>query len=288
MTLQITEIQKQQIRAFCSQYLIEILFVIVSVLFYLLPQIDLWIMNLVWNEQQGFFIGDQWWARFLYDSFKDLAGPISLLFILLILMGTISKQTVKGFIQKHKKLLSYTLSLVALTLVLVHGVIASAVIALVCVALVFWMPFDPIKKEVQNKLRIIVFLLMTLTIGGLVVEGYMKSTWDRARPRDVVAFGGDAQFTPAWVVSDQCSKNCSFVSGHAAIGFYFMVFGWVKRKKAWIVPGLVLGIALGITRVVQGGHFPSDVILPGFIVVILSQWLSLWLLKFRFKWLPEK
>lgn len=117
------------------------------------------------------------------------------------------------------------------------------------------------------KRKMSVFALVTLLIGpGIIVHNVFKDSWDRARPRHVVEFGGDKQFTPAWVISDQCERNCSFVSGHAAMGFYFMILGWLMASRKWFYFGLAIGAAVGMIRVIQGGHFLSDSILAGFMV----------------------
>ncbi|WP_232846440.1 phosphatase PAP2 family protein [Amphritea pacifica] len=108
----------------------------------------------------------------------------------------------------------------------------------------------------------ITFLLTALILGpGLLVNTVLKdNSIGRARPVQVENFGGNKQFTPAFVYSGACSKNCSFVSGHAAMGFYFMILGWLfaSRKAFW--GGCMVGVVLGLTRIVQGGHFFSDVL----------------------------
>ena len=61
------------------------------------------------------------------------------------------------------------------------------------------------------------FLLAAALLGPvLLVDATLKDGWHRARPATVTAFDGPLTFTPAFVVSDQCIKNCSFVSGHVA------------------------------------------------------------------------
>lgn len=105
------------------------------------------------------------------------------------------------------------------------------------------------------------FLLLALLLGpGLVVNTVFKEEWGRARPKALVEFGGTKTFSGAFVVADQCSSNCSFVSGHAAMGFYLMVLAWVLKRRYWLWLGLLLGSLVGMGRILQGGHFLSDVI----------------------------
>lgn len=113
------------------------------------------------------------------------------------------------------------------------------------------------------------FLFMALLLGpGLVVNGAFKSHWGRAKPATVEAFGGDRHYTAPLVPSDQCSRNCSFVSGHASIGFALFGFYWLQRQRhrAWLTAALGGGALVGFVRIVQGGHFLSDVIFSGLAV----------------------
>lgn len=122
------------------------------------------------------------------------------------------------------------------------------------------------------------FLLCCILLGpGLVVNNIFKDHWDRARPRQIEQFDGAKKFTPAWYIADQCQRNCSFVSGHAAAGFTFMAFGLLasyRSRKKWWHFGLFMGFGIGVVRVIQGGHFLSDVIFCYFILWFLFQLLS--------------
>lgn len=106
----------------------------------------------------------------------------------------------------------------------------------------------------------VTFLLLALIIGpGLLVNTVLKdNSIGRARPIQVENFGGNKQFTPAFVYSGVCNKNCSFVSGHAAMGFYFMILGWLFTSPRAFWAGCMVGVVLSFTRIIQGGHFFSD------------------------------
>lgn len=119
------------------------------------------------------------------------------------------------------------------------------------------------------------FVMLALLLGpGLMVNVVLKDQWGRARPAQTTEFGGQARFTPAWVVSDQCDKNCSFVCGDASIGFGLVALAFVSsRPRRWLVAGIALGAALGLMRMAQGGHFLSDVVFSFYAV-----WFTAWLL----------
>jgi lipid A 4'-phosphatase len=127
-----------------------------------------------------------------------------------------------------------------------------------------------------------VFVLLALALGpGLAVNTLFKDQWGRARPHQVEAFGGSQKFTPAWQLSDQCERNCSFVSGHASVGFFVMVgaFLFPLAFRQWMIAGVLCGLLVGWARIVQGGHFLSDVIFSGFVVYWVLLACAHWLLR---------
>lgn len=110
-----------------------------------------------------------------------------------------------------------------------------------------------------------VLLALVLGLWGVVNVG-LKEHWGRPRPADVSAFGGPHPFQPAGTVSAYCARNCSFVSGHAATGFTLAAVGLLgaptTRRRWWWI-GLSAGLLVGAGRVLQGGHFLSDVVFAG-------------------------
>ncbi|WP_236074920.1 phosphatase PAP2 family protein [Teredinibacter purpureus] len=121
------------------------------------------------------------------------------------------------------------------------------------------------RKRLPNAKKRWVYLLITLVIGpGILVNLVLKdNTLGRPRPQHIEQFGGEMIFTPVFYYSGECAKNCSFVSGHAAIGFYLMAIAWVTQRRRWIFYGIALGSFVGFVRILQGGHFLSDVLFAG-------------------------
>ena len=112
--------------------------------------------------------------------------------------------------------------------------------------------------------RVLAFLLAALVVGPvLLVNVVLKDNWGRARPYQISEFGRDKAFTPAFVLSDQCGRNCSFVSGDVSIAFYFTAFAMVarhRRNRRRIFAGAVaFGVVVAWLRIVHGAHFLSDV-----------------------------
>jgi lipid A 4'-phosphatase len=111
------------------------------------------------------------------------------------------------------------------------------------------------------------FLAACLAAGpGLVANLALKEQWGRARPKQVVEFGGTKAFTPPLLPANQCRRNCSFVSGEASstyATFYAAAALVPQWSVALVVLGTLGGLATGLVRVSQGAHFLSDVVFAG-------------------------
>lgn len=136
--------------------------------------------------------------------------------------------------------------------------------------------FDRFGK-VYAKRQVLTFLLAGIIVGPvLVVDVGLKDHSGRARPINVQAFGGAKQFTPAFIPADQCTHNCSFVSGHVVGTSFLMAFGWLGtslQRRRWLVGSLVAASIVGIARIIPGGHFLSDVLFA-WLFVYFSLWLT--------------
>jgi membrane-associated PAP2 superfamily phosphatase len=156
----------------------------------------------------------------------------------------------------------------------VPAVLLAVSAALVLLIGFFKSRFAPWRKKA-------VFILLLLAIGpGLVVNVILKGELGRPRPRQIVEFGGEHQFTQCWQPGAGGS-NSSFPSGHAAIAFFLMAPWFVLRggkgryAEAFLITGLAFGTLVGIARILQGGHFVSDVLWSGGILYLVGGLLGL-------------
>jgi len=156
----------------------------------------------------------------------------------------------------------------------VPGIVLAVLALLVCIRSFF---YQPLKKQRCPA----VFLLLLLVIGpGLVVNVLLKDNLGRARPREIVECGGSHQYTEIWQ-KGTTGRNSSFPSGHASIAFYtlapWFVLRNIKRKAAagFLFFGIGFGAAVGLARILQGGHFLSDVLWAGGIVYLVGGILAL-------------
>lgn len=133
--------------------------------------------------------------------------------------------------------------------------------------------------DARPRARRAALVLLALAIGpGLIVHSLLKDHWGRPRPAQIVDFGGSGHYVPPGVISNQCARNCSFVSGHASAGFMLAAGAllWPRRRRRWLAAGLVAGSLIGAVRIVQGGHFLSDVIGAGVVVISTVLLIETW------------
>lgn len=114
--------------------------------------------------------------------------------------------------------------------------------------------------------RSALFLLLHFLLGpGLLVNALLKEGMGRPRPRHVLEFGGPKRFVPVLEAGAE-GRGASFPSGHASIGAFLLAPFFLQRRRSrktafsFLAGGLIYGGALGLTRMLQGGHFLSDVL----------------------------
>jgi lipid A 4'-phosphatase len=124
----------------------------------------------------------------------------------------------------------------------------------------------------------IVSICCALLGPGLVVEGVLKNVVGRPRPVQVVPFGGPDAYQAPFVRGADPSSHRSFVSSHAAAGFALISLGLTCSptwRRRWLLIGIVTGGVVGMGRMLQGGHFLSDIVFA-FYAVWLSCELVAW------------
>jgi membrane-associated phospholipid phosphatase len=107
--------------------------------------------------------------------------------------------------------------------------------------------------------------------GYLIFIVSLKLFWGRIRFRDLAA--NYSNFTP-WYLPQGVTGNDSFPSGHTAMGWMlislFVLFADKSRSKRLILKGSILSwaAAVGVSRIIIGAHFTSDVVFASFIMII--------------------
>lgn len=132
--------------------------------------------------------------------------------------------------------------------------------------------------------KALLFIALSTALGpGVLCNTVLKDHWGRARPVQVEAFGGTRQFTPAPLPARECATNCSFVSGHAALGFSLVAFAFLlppgTARRRTIGGTLAFGGLVGLVRIAEGGHFLSDVVFAGLLVFGTTALLFWWVVE---------
>ncbi len=128
------------------------------------------------------------------------------------------------------------------------------------------------------------FVVLTYVLApGVMANVILKDNWGRARPRSVTEFGGTMEFTPALEITDQCSRNCSFVSGEAAgavatalvLSLLFAPAMRASGRWSLMVPVWSAALVASSLRIAMGGHFLSDVIFAALFTAVIALMLVL-------------
>ena len=145
------------------------------------------------------------------------------------------------------------------------------------------MTFISVKYLVYRKIALF-FVLVMLVGPGLVVNLGFKSYWGRNRPRHVTELGGQDRYMQVWETGT-AGQGKSFPCGHATMGFYLFAPYFLLRKSrkllgtGFLLLGIGMGLLIGFARMLQGGHFASDVLWAGGIVYLVAlifyKWLKL-------------
>jgi lipid A 4'-phosphatase len=130
------------------------------------------------------------------------------------------------------------------------------------------------------------YIALCAIIGpGIVANLMFKDHWGRARPTQIVEFGGTKRFTPPLLRTDQCDRNCSFISGEASnifiLGYAAAFLAAPARRSQIMLAAIAAGSFAGLIRVGGGGHFLSDVIFAGIFMLLIARGLA-WLMLERY------
>ena len=129
------------------------------------------------------------------------------------------------------------------------------------------------KSPIKRRFNIVAFLFSSFLLGPvLLVNGLLKEFIGRARPKNIIEYGGTKIFSPAYFPADQCETNCSFVSGDAAVAFSTIAFALIfngKLRFHLVAVALSFGVLVSIYRLGTGAHFLSDTVLSGLFCILI-------------------
>ena len=118
---------------------------------------------------------------------------------------------------------------------------------LIWVPLVFWLyVFRKDSSEWTSSL-----ILAVAMVSAMALTDILKAAFNLPRPSQVPSLG--------IMPRGEIPTNPGFPSGHTTNAFTVATVIW-SRYPAWRVPFVLLAIATGVSMIILGLHFPSDVI----------------------------
>ncbi|WGF84614.1 phosphatase PAP2 family protein [Lactiplantibacillus plantarum] len=124
-------------------------------------------------------------------------------------------------------------------------------------------------QQLARYLLVAVFASLTVWFAE-EVNATLKNNWGRFRPYELNA--SQTNFT-SWLHPNGINGHKSFPSGHTMAGISCVIFSWFATKQRtreilWVF-GVVWGILVGISRIVIGAHFLSDVTFSFFLTAAI-------------------
>lgn len=117
-------------------------------------------------------------------------------------------------------------------------------------------------------------VILTVVLGpAIVVNSILKPGWGRPRPVEVSNLGGDREYRAVWQPGGPGAGK-SFPCGHCAMA-YSLASGVAFYPAHPVVSACILvgvmayGTLLGVARVMQGGHFPTDVLWSEILILMI-------------------
>lgn len=225
-----------------------------------------------WQISQALYNPTSGWAHFM-EAYGQLPGSF-----LGFLSGSILLRTYK--VEKKIKSIAGVIGLGLLILLAAFGFFADAfgaqvnpdnvnmplVLVFVIVALILGQVIlRRFSLESVSQYKTAAKIGLTLMImGGIVTVWFFKIPWGRWIYRDILEAGNAALFTP-WYLPQGNNGHHSFFSGHTALSFtvvgYILFLKKEHNARNILLAALLLwGIVGGMSRIVAGAHFASDVL----------------------------
>ena len=131
----------------------------------------------------------------------------------------------------------------------------------------------------KNKIKYFSFIFFT-SIFTIITIFFLKRYSTLPCPWNSIVFGGEMNTPSLWnAFSVDLPKGKCFPAGHSSGGFCFlsMYFGYTiiygKRNFKTLIPGLVLGVAFGLTQQMRGAHYLSHD-LTTILTTIAISWIA--------------
>ncbi|MFX1408938.1 MAG: phosphatase PAP2 family protein [Promethearchaeota archaeon] len=202
------------------------------------------------------------WGNFGAD-YGGAPGYGLIAIALSVLIGSFNKDKSK------QKIAAYVILIIGIILLILGILLNEQAIlidggAIVISIMIFL--FFTYKKNWENYRNIGALIILLAILNPLLFVQITKVLCGRIRFRDLAV--NYSNYTPWFLPPGPSSSGTSFPSGHTAMGWMFLPILIIIKKYKWknpirvLVTALILGWGLfvGISRVVIGAHFASDVL----------------------------
>lgn len=131
-----------------------------------------------------------------------------------------------------------------------------------------WSVVPPMVRAFWAQFGALSFFLFASVAGAGIFINVVKQFIGRGRPGTFDAFGPFTLQPFRFVYEFQ-----SFPSGHAATAGAVIAFGFLVARR-WRLGLLIFGLAIAVSRVVVGAHYPSDIFAGLVVGYVFSIWLA--------------
>lgn len=136
------------------------------------------------------------------------------------------------------------------------------------------------RQKTLDLSRLWATVICIVFVNAGLVNGFLKNVWGRPRPFQTELFNGADAFVPAWVLSDICKSDCSFVSSSTtasalvALSAHLLLRPHVTNTigKSIDILGVSLVFCVGFYKISTGYHYLSDLV---FAVLLSAIFLTL-------------
>lgn len=134
-----------------------------------------------------------------------------------------------------------------------------------------------LRRSRSGRVTAVVACVAGLALGGLGVQG-LKAAAPRPRPAADVVIQAKVNDLSGGL------RAKSFPSGHAQTAFGAATVVLLEAGATAGAAAFALALAVGLSRIYLGAHFPSDV-LAGALLGVVIGWLAVYIAR---RWMPKK
>ena len=186
---------------------------------------------------------------------------------------------------KKQRIASYVILVIGLVFLIIALIFSSIMFITfgggITIVILLFLIFTR-NKDLKEYKTIAAVIILLAIINPLIFVQITKIMCGRVRFNDLAS--DYSNYTPWFLPPGPLSGikgNASFPSGHTAMGWMFLPLLIQVRERKWTDPVriivtvliIALGLFLGLSRIVTGDHFASDILFSTGVAVLATIWL---------------